>query len=346
MKSLPPLPGEAVSLPSEEDIQGLFRESEVSTNLIYTFPQRLIDCFRAVKNDHAPSLLDQESVVRESAFSSLANLQNRVGFRQDDKFDRVSLVNFRFLGDEPVVVKPGDLREAGCENPAEAAEKFNAILRPHYRNTQAYCGWLLQQEMYWDDLAVVIGLFGDRFKDELLPQQVFAPPEGAELVEEPHESTLAFKAFCEKWRLQGMATLDLPVVVEPQFTPVTLYTPNSYPGSVTPFMPDIFPVDAKGPIASSLDDARMGIDAPHLEEWKSLISISSREKKRIDRYARQFCLQHYWRILLQRYPKQLHKRKSDIGKAFSRYFGIGDRVISRDSHEMAILTDRNLSTFL
>ena len=146
-----------------------------------------------------------------------------------------------------------------------------------YRHAQGYCGWLLQQKAYWQDLRVVVNLFRDHFRDELLPQQVFGALEEAELVEEPRPSTTAFTEFCEKWRLQGMATLDLPVPIQPQLTPTSAYTPKSHPASATPFLPDIFPLDSKGPLASSLESAQSGIHAPHLDEWKAIISISSRQ---------------------------------------------------------------------
>ena len=339
-------PGTRVTLPSDESVRQLFCESEMTPSLIYIFPQRLIECFRTDDNDAGPSLLSQVAVNRELAFTKPTRFHSQVGFRKLKSPSEFSIVNYHYWGDTPGSITPESLRKIGSKYPIKAAEELNAIAEPHFRTAQAYCGWMLQQETYWRDLKSVIGLFGECLAGELLPQQVFSRPKGAKLVEEPHSSTLAFRAFCEKWRLQGMATLDLPIVISPQLTPDTIYSPNSYPGSVTPFLPDIFPVDAKGPKALALENARMRIEAPHLEEWKSLISISSREKKRIDRYARQFNLQHYWRVLLQRYPKQLHRRKSVIEEAFGNYFSVTSRVISRDSQELAILIDRNLSTFL
>lgn len=339
-------PGKACPLPTEESIKQLFVESESTTNLIYVFPKRLVACFRSAEKSFAPSLLDEESVERELELSILMDTHGQVAFRQKLPSAKMSFVKFRFLGDAPGPVTLEYLQKAGSENPEQAVEEINAVFESHYRLAQAYCGWLLQQETYWRDLKTVIGLFGDQFENGMLPQQVFTEPDGAVLVEEEAVAAHAFKTFCEKWRLQGMATLDLPIVIEPQLTPVTLYTPNSHPSSVTPFLPDIFPVSSKGALAMSLEQSRVGIEAPHLDEWKSLIATSSRKKKEIAPYARRFCLQHYWRTLLQRYPKQTRKRKEEIAEAFGRYFGVASRVISRDAQEMAILIDRKLSALL
>ena len=339
-------PGTAVSLPSQESVDELFVESEARTSLIYTFPRRLIECFRTADDDAGPSLLSNESVERELAFSKPTDLRDQVAFRREHIKSDFSIVNFRFLGDMPGPITPDFLRQAGSNHPVAAAEEFNTIFEPFYTIAQGYCGWLLQQEAYWCDLDSVLGLIGDSLGDGLLPQQVFTAPVGAKLAEEPDNPTLAYKSFCEKWRLQGMTTLDLPLVIQPQLTAKTVYTPNSHPGSVTPFLPDIFPVDAKGVNAQALENARMSIDSPHLHEWKSLISISSRKKKKIDPYARQFRLQHFWRVLKQRYPGQLRRRKAVIEEAFGRYFDVNSRVIGRDSQELDILIDRSLSTYL
>lgn len=339
-------PGTAVSLPSQESVDELFAESEATTSLIYTFPRRLIECFRTSDEDVGPSLLSEEAVKREFVFSKPTDHRDQVAFRREGSLSDFSIVNFRFLGDMPGPITPDFLRQAGSDHPVAAAEEFNTFFEPFYTMAQGYCGWLLQQEVYWNDLNSVLGLFGDSLGDGLLPQQALTTPERAELVEEPDSPTLAYKSFCEKWRLQGMVTLDLPLVVQPQLTARTIYTPNSYPGSVTPFLPDIFPVDAKGVNAEALENARMSIDAPHLQEWKSLISISSRKKKKIGTYARQFRLQHFWRVLKQRYPGQLHMRKSVIEEAFGRYFDVNSRGIGRESQELDILIDRSLSTYL
>ena len=339
-------PGTPMRLPSLDAVQQLFVESTATTRLIYTFPLRLIECFRTAKHDHGPSLLENQSVERELAFSRPTDGPDQVGFRQESTSGNFSIVNFRFLGDMPGPITADFLRQAGSDHPVAAAEGFNTIFEPFYTISQGYCGWLLQQEAYWRDLDSVLGLFGDSLGDGLLPQQVFTAPEGAKLAEEPDIPTLAYKSFCEKWRLQGMTTLDLPLIIQPQLTAKTIYTPNTHPGSVTPFLPDIFPVDAKGVNAEALENARMNIDSPHLQEWKSLISISSRKRREIGPYARQFRLQHFWRVLKQRYPDQLHRRKAVIEEAFGRYFDVNSRVIGRDSQELDLLIDRSLSTYL
>ena len=339
-------PGNELSLPTEESIEQLFAESESVTALIYVFPERLVECFHTGDKGAAPSLLNKDSVSRELALSTLSSFRNQIAFRQKAISETTSIVNFDFLGDMPGPLTAEWMKRAGSKHPVKAAEEFNAVFAPYYHHVQGYCGWLLQQEEYWRDLKAVVDLFSDNFDGELLPQQVFGAVPGADLVEEPKPSTSALKEFCGKWRLQGMATLDLPVPMQPQLTQTSLYTPNSSPVSVTPFLPDIFPMDPGGAIAGALDNARLGIEAPHLDEWKAMIAIGSRKKQEIYPYARQFCLQHYWRVLLHRYPEQTRKRKPIIDEAFCRYFDVGIAAIRRDRKKIASLIDRDLSTFL
>ncbi len=335
-------------LPDADAIEALQAESTGETNLIYTFPPRLTGYFRAEENDAAPSLLDFGSATREVAFSGYTCLRNQVAIRRHSPDMSLSLVIFESLDEVPAAISADFLRQAGSERPDQAAKEFNDFATPHYRYSQGYCGWLLQQPEYWQDIESIVGLFGNDLKGELLPQQVFGRPKEAELIEDDDDraATVAFKAFCNKWRLQGLTTLDLPVVVQPQLTASTIYNPKSPPHSVSPHIPDIFSVDAKGPFASVLESSRMGIDAPHLAEWKEIIGIKSRQKKKVDRYARQFSLQHYWGVLLQRYPKQTYKRKVDISEVFGKYFAVNPKAIAKDIQKMSILIDRKLSTFL
>ena len=145
-------PGTAVSLPSQESVDELFAESEATTSLIYTFPRRLIECFRTADEDAGPSLLSNKSVERELAFSKPTDLRDQVAFRRKHSLSDFSIVNFRFLGDMPGPITPDFLRQAGSDHPVAAAEEFNTIFEPFYTVAQGYCGWLLQQEEYWCDL--------------------------------------------------------------------------------------------------------------------------------------------------------------------------------------------------
>ena len=104
-------------------------------------------------------------------------------------------------------------------------------------------------------------------------------------------------------------------------------------------------MEASGPASSALENARMSISASHLDEWKGLVRSESKEKKRVDRYARQFRLQHYWRVVRQRYPKQTYKKKSQLTAIFADYFQVSEAMIRRDSQAMDILLDQPLSTF-
>lgn len=341
------LPSKLTSLLLTEFVGQLYSESEVSPSLVYCFPKRLIACFESIKGDVAPSLLDKDSVSRELRLAELLTQRDQIAFRKSDHSETYFVVSYRYLGDIPGPIKPEDLRLAGSKHPQEAADEFNSVFEPYYLHVQGYCGWLLQQESYWRDLRTVIGLFGDELKTSLLPQQTFSTPKQGELVEGGHAPTEAYKTFCEKWRLQGLATLDLPVVVAPQLTSVNLYNPRPYPGCVSPFLPDIFPLDSGKPISKALDQARLGIDAPHLTEWKEMIAVGSRKKRTVHRFAYEFRLQHYWRILLQRYPKQVHKRKPEIAEAFARYFADkAARTIEDDSQKISVLLNRDLSTHL
>jgi len=153
--------GKELTLPTDESIKQLFVESESAAALVYAFPERLVKCFRTGDKDAAPSLLNEDSVERELALSALAVLPNQVAFRQEAISGTTSIVNYDFLGDVPGQITPEVMELAGSEFPVKAASEFNAVFEPHYRHVQAYCGWLLQQAVYWDDLKAVVNLISE-----------------------------------------------------------------------------------------------------------------------------------------------------------------------------------------
>lgn len=354
-------------LPTSIDIADLFSEAECSSRLVYTLPENLI--YYLSPNTGVVGLLDKACQLRELDFCKLSHPQSWVAFREQAPDSHLTGVKYSRLQELHEAVPPlhlGELRSQlsaairnSGQDPADQLGEFDAkstekssqeiydVLSMNHRYCQGYCGWLLQQREYWTDLDHLMERFNDSLINQLLPHQVFTRPTGAELIDNEDEKAAVsgFKAFCIKWRLQGLATLDLPIVVEPQYTATTIYTPNSPANSVSPHIPDIFPMEANGPASSALENARMSISAPHLDEWKSLVRSESKEKKRVDRYARQFRLQHYWRVVRQRYPKQTYRKKSQLTAIFADYFKVSEAMIRRDTQAMDILLDQPLSSF-
>lgn len=354
-------------LPTSTDIADLFSEAECSSRLVYTLPESLI--YYLSPNTGVVGLLDKACQLRELDFCKLSHPQSWVAFREQAPDSHLTGVNYSRLQELHEAVPPlrlGELRSQlsaairnSGQDPADQLGEFDAkstekssqeiydVLSMNHRYSQGYCGWLLQQQEYSTDLNQLLTLFNDSLKNQLLPQQVFTQPTGAEMIDDENAKAAVsgFKAFCIKWRLQGLATRDLPIVVEPQYTATTIYNPNSPANSVSPHIPDIFPMEASGPASSALENARMSISSPHLEEWKNLVSAGSKAKKRVERYSRQFRLQHYWRVVRQRYPKQTYKKKSQLTAIFAEYFQVSEAMIRRDSQAMDILLDQPLSTF-
>ncbi len=56
----------------------------------------------------------------------------------------------------------------------------------------------------------------------------------------------AYKVFYEKWHLQGLETLDLPICLQPQLTACSPYNPQAIEGTVNPFLVDTIPIDGEG----------------------------------------------------------------------------------------------------
>ena len=367
MQTANDLPGSPLPLPTSTDIADLFSETENSSRLVYTLPESLI--YFLSPNTGVVGLLDKDCQLRELGLAQLSHPQSWVAFRELESDSHLTGVKYSRLQDLQEAVPPLRLSELRSQlteairksgqDPADHLGEFDAVstekssreiydvLSMNHRYSQGYCGWLLQQREYWTDLDHLMERFNESLINQLLPHQVFTRPTGAELIDDENEKAAVsgFKAFCFKWRLQGLATLDLPIVVEPQYTATTIYTPNSPANSVSPHIPDIFPMEASGPASSALENARLSISAPHLEDWKNLMSAGSKAKKRVERYSRQFRLQHYWRVVCQRYPKQMHKKKLKLTAVFADFLSVSESMIKRDVQDMAVLLDRPVSNF-
>ena len=144
----------------------------------------------------------------------------------------------------------------------------------------------------------------------------------------------AYRAFCERWRLDDLAGPFLP-------EPMVPHLPwddgaaglSVVPGQVTFVIADIFPMGGNGFIGEVIDDVLRGghrADQQHLRGWLKIVGKSSFAKNQIPRYVRVFRLQHYWRIICQRHDSRLKRRQVPLQRAFATYFNVDGATIKRD----------------
>ena len=328
----------AAKLPDIPD--ELISHFEMGSGLVYALPAELL----AVLKRELRNVLSRRMLSNECALSAVAEQRGCIAFRccQPVRFPRLA----RTI--KPITANDFASTQVPCENPEVQAANLTAYLQNGRRYSLGYCGWLVQQCDFWSEIDLLLKTHGDTFSETKLgfpPMRLGLEPS---LVpsEYTDESVDCAKAIYGKWRLQKMATTDLPVPHEPQMAAANAYVQSAAEGAVTPHIPDIFPIDGTGPIVEQMENARNSRQAPHLNEWKKLIGSESRQKKLVDTYARQFQFQHYFRVIRQRYSDQLRRKKGALYQAFASYFEVSKDAIERDASKLDDLLERPLHAML
>lgn len=305
--------------------------------LCYVLPTELVELLKR----HAAGVLPAKTLTDEKRLAAHADELQCVAFRDGRPLHYPRLQLAVEAVDQQL------LRKAGAADPAFAAKKADEFLAHVHQYSQAYVGWLCQQAGFWEEIDSLVREHEQFFGGHGLPNPVFSKPsEASDVPPDDLTPVQQFAALCERWRLQNFVTLDLPQPVEPQLTSYTFYAHSAPRGAVAPHLPDIFPIEAKGMLADSLEASRSSISSPHLDEWKDLISSSSRGKTQIKRYARDFLLQHHWRVLTQRFPSQLQRKRELLYVVFAQFFDVSESQIKRRVGAMDELLERPLSQLL
>jgi len=79
-----------------------------------------------------------------------------------------------------------------------------------------------------------------------------------------------------------------------------------------------------------VDSLHRGADSQHLDEWLHIIRATNPARTQMDRFARLFEIQHYWRILHARHEAALNGNTGKIEAALGQVFDISTETIHAD----------------
>ena len=195
----------------------------------------------------------------------------------------------------------------------------------------AYCGWLVQQSEYWGDVEALKSDFRDELFKSGVPRQPDLQFESLDTVSQ-EVSALACetKKLCEKWRIANFTTIEKPVPLQPTILIRELSPSQLRKGLIYYAMPDIYPFAGRGEVVEELEARRAFAEAPHLKDWFAMVSSSSRTKKRIFTLARQFQVQHFWRVLLSRHSPKIGGKKTVLQEMLGESLGVDRDTIKAD----------------
>jgi hypothetical protein len=219
----------------------------------------------------------------------------------------------------------------------QAVAQFDSVRR----GVRAYAGWLATNPTFLQEHAALVNAISSRFEPGNWPVRTAATDPGRaaqadwNVESEPsvRDATRLLDTLCSRWRLQQ---IKAPFLLEPigQQFPSLLPELSGQQANAAGYkviaIPDTMPLPSESDLRDMIQQAVQQRDPEHLRDWSEMIDNSNEGKRALERYARIFSLQHYYRLVWNRHSDALHRQKSQLCTAFAAYFGVSDDSIRRD----------------
>lgn len=301
--------------------QTLRREPLLQVNPLYALPSSLLDALPRTAGMWGP---EDENLEIEERLAEHCNTYGIVGYSGGApiSYDLLKDPNlrsdiFRDLIDE-------------CARRSQRpplTRRQRATLRRRAAGAiqvqRGYAGWLVTNSTYRSELEELIERWRRQIAQHRLPAAgltwMAASAPRRKLRAKRDKYLRALADFCVRWRLQGLASLDLPTPLGPHI-PVAepyLLLRHMRVGGFAMFLPDTFPV----PSREGLRDAGMVIQAQrtpeHLADWVNIVRREGNPAGGISRYGHVLAIWYCRTVLKSRHPTLLGKNTSAIDAAMA-----------------------------
>ena len=309
------LPGYHTDTFSDEIVNSL----EFNNLCVYTLPQRLLELI----HEQQPNLFSSEQLQKER---ELAQLPMTVVFDKGTAKTAKSLQMYDASVDETQFTEM-----FGRGSYQAVARALDGDLKKIDLIGKAYCGWLVQQSEYQADISELQTSMGRQHA-----------PQDRQFSQDGNSNSAGVgtrQSVCERWRLASLVTSEIPEPLLPHLSAINFYSSDVPEGAVLPFIPDTFPIQGKGLVVDQLNNSRLASGATHLADWWNLTSNSTGNTRPFELFARQFQLQHYWRVLRTRFQTETDRKQQVFSHIFAAYFGVSQDSIRRDFQQLKNTSD-------
>lgn len=191
-------------------------QSAVAEGVYFTIPPGLLDMVaESVGRDRFVA----EELRRERALGQAADMEHgNVGF------DRGRPIAYQFLAPPPPTAFHSDLlAQAAKEWGMTVGALTNSIQMSAERSAtlhnplRGYVGWLLTSREFLDEHDQLIDHHWTRIRADGMPQPLWGIAGGEELrLVNEDDWVIAYRTFCERWRLQSLAapSLRTPIITQ------------------------------------------------------------------------------------------------------------------------------------
>ena len=310
------LPGYHADTFSDEIVNSL----EFKNLCVYTLPQRLLELIL----EQQPNLFSSEQLEKERQFAH---------FPMTVVFDKGTAKTAKSLQTYDASLDKTQFKEMFGEGSYRAVvDVLDGDLRKIDLIGKAYCGWLVQQSEYQADIQAFRESMEDRQND---PQDCQACHDG----NTSSNCSGIRESICSKWRLASLVTSEIPEPLLPHLSAINFYSRDVPEGAVLPFIPDTYPIQGTGLVVDQLNNSRLASGATHLTGWWKLTSNGTGNTRPFELLARQFQLQHYWRVLRTRFQTETNRKQQVFTYIFAGYFGVSQDSIRRDFQQLKKKSD-------
>lgn len=318
----------------------------VQNRVFFTLPQGLLTHLAAELGDDA---FDPEVQVLEFALSQICG-----DHTQHVGFWRNAPVVYPFLRRRPLTdtrLGEATLRELGWDMTVAQANSSLKLAESrtlkYFQVAQGYAGWLMTNSTFIEEHDNLLRAFPEEVHDFGLPGLARLVADGVskqlklQALSAASQYYERFEAFCMRWRLSGLAAPNLPMPLQPQTpvpVPLMALGPMKNVGALF-YLPDTYPVPGRDELRNMMEDALRGAESPeHLAGWTKLVRSKNPAKNQIVRFGRIFELQHYCRILQERYPDAIRRQKGDLEHALATFMNVS----ADTTHQDLLLVRRRL----
>lgn len=240
-------------------------------------------------------------------------------------------LNIRTSEEEILSVSDAE-RMGWTKQQVDAVNGMGGFVANQHNLKISYCGWLMLKHPFrseHDDLvqthANVVGCGPPVFTQQAVEDDTELDGEQSDLMDR-------WRSFYSKWRINKLVAPGLPDPAGVQWTDLGRdFTPDHLRESTRgPKVSDIQMLPGGDTLRELMADLSPIEEDWHLRDWKRLIDPSNPSKNQIDRYARLFRLQHYWKVLFDRHSNSLNRQIGKLELAFANYLGQAKRNIHDD----------------
>ncbi|MEW4529426.1 hypothetical protein [Maioricimonas sp. JC845] len=291
-------------------------------------PSRLLEL---IVQNVGEERFDADALQREQQLAQMAPVERGiVGFW------RGRHISYPFLSPrQPLVFnqQAADILKRSIGNLASIAADYNRRSEQLDLPRRGYLGWLLTNRQFLEEHDVLVDRHRQRLETYGFPA---ATPSSCSKQQPARINDTAwvheFRKFFERWRLQGLDAPHLPRPLAPRLPDLFANAPA---GVCSTSLPDIYPTLGRGAMDECLEDALRGAgQPPHLAGWMEIVEKDNPAKNRIGKLARQFRLQHFWRILHQRHDTALSRRRKALRHCFAEFLNVSEDTVRSDLREI------------